>query len=131
MRDLDVSVRVLVDGKCIDYAHRVALSEAFQLGDDLAMEVWLAEAKDEQLYRANRHISIPSVVDVQHHARLRTRAGIQTRFRSPLAGYTRVAWAQPRMNCATVPGIALTWKSSVRQVGLTIILQSPGAQPIA
>ena len=44
----------------------VSLSQPFQLLDDLTVEVRLAEAEHEQLYRANSHISIPSVVDLQN-----------------------------------------------------------------
>jgi hypothetical protein len=37
--DLDLALRILVDGERVDHAHAVALAQALELGDDLAAEV--------------------------------------------------------------------------------------------
>src|SRR5213079_2074253 len=88
MSNLDAAIRVLVHGQRIDHTHRIARPQPLQLGDDLTVEVRLAKTQDEQLYRANSHHSIPSLVDSLNHSR--RRAGTGTRSRSPLARYTQV-----------------------------------------
>src|SRR5947208_423379 len=42
--DLELPARVLVDHERVDHAHRARLVEAFEVGDDLAMEVRVIEA---------------------------------------------------------------------------------------
>ena len=55
MLDLDLAGGVLVDGQRVDHAHRVALAQTLELGDDLAVEIGLCEAQHDQLDRSNRH----------------------------------------------------------------------------
>ena len=55
MRDLDLSVGVLVHRERIDDAHRVALLQALELGDDLAVELGMAEAQHDELNGTDRH----------------------------------------------------------------------------
>ena len=55
VRDLDLAVGVLVDGQRVDHAHRVALAQPLELGDDLAVEVGVLEAQHDQLNRSDRH----------------------------------------------------------------------------
>ena len=54
--DLDLALGVLVDGQCVDHAHRVALTQPLELGDDLAVEVGVLEAEHDQLNWSNRHL---------------------------------------------------------------------------
>ena len=60
MLDLDVARGVLVDGQRVDDADGVALAQALELGDDLAVEIRLLEAQHDQLDRANCHAFSPS-----------------------------------------------------------------------
>ena len=55
MLDADLAVGVLVDGQCVDDAHRVARAQTLELGDDLAVEIRAVEAQHEQLDGSNRH----------------------------------------------------------------------------
>src|SRR6185369_15433297 len=55
MLDLDLAVRVLVDRERVDHAHRVALTQPFELGDDLAVELGMVKAQHDELDRSNRH----------------------------------------------------------------------------
>ena len=53
--DLDLAVGVLVDGERVDDAHRVALAQPLELGDDLAVEVGVVEAQNDQLDGSDCH----------------------------------------------------------------------------
>ena len=55
MLDLELPLPVLVDGECIDHAHGVALPEALELRDHLALEMRIHETQDQQLHRTDRH----------------------------------------------------------------------------
>ena len=55
--DLDLSVRVPVHRERVDHAHRVALTQALELGDGLAVELRMLEAEHNQLHRADSHRS--------------------------------------------------------------------------
>ena len=55
MRDLHLAVGVLVHRERIDDAHRVALLQALELGDDLAVELGVAEAEHDELNGTDRH----------------------------------------------------------------------------
>src|SRR5215217_2023809 len=55
MLDLDLAVGVLVHGKRVDHAHRVARAKPLELRDDLAVEVRLVEAQDDELHWSYRH----------------------------------------------------------------------------
>ncbi len=59
MRDLDLAVGVLVDRERVDHAHGVALPELLELGDDLAVELWVLEAEHDQLHRPDGHGAPP------------------------------------------------------------------------
>src|SRR5204862_4878995 len=45
----------LVHRERVDDAHRVALAQALELGDDLAVELGVIEPEDDELYRPDRH----------------------------------------------------------------------------
>ena len=63
--DLDVAVRVLVDGERVDHAHRVALAQLLELRDDLAVELRVREPEDDELNRSDCHtVSFGLVVPV-------------------------------------------------------------------
>src|SRR6266581_4191799 len=53
----DLSLGVLVDGQRVDHAHGVALAQPFELGDDLAVELGMAEAENNELNRSYCHAS--------------------------------------------------------------------------
>ena len=55
MLDLELAVRVLIDGQRVDHAHRVAFAEPFQFVDDLTVEVGMVEPQHDELHRPNRH----------------------------------------------------------------------------
>ena len=55
MQNLDLSLRVLVHGEGVDYAYGVGLSQALQLGDDLAVELRVLETEHDQLDRSDGH----------------------------------------------------------------------------
>jgi hypothetical protein len=55
--DLDLSVRILVHRERVYHAHRVALTQALELGDDLAVELRMLEAEHNQLHRSDGHRS--------------------------------------------------------------------------
>src|SRR3954451_12381215 len=55
MHDLDLAGHVLVHGEGVDDAHRVALPQALELGDDLAMELGMLEPEHDELYWSNGH----------------------------------------------------------------------------
>ena len=55
MRDLDLSVGVLVHRQRVDHAHRVALTQALELLDDLAVELRVVEAQHDELDWSDRH----------------------------------------------------------------------------
>ena len=57
MRDLDLSVGVLVHRERVDHAHRVAFPQALQLGDDLAVKLRVLEPEHDELNRSNGHFS--------------------------------------------------------------------------
>src|SRR5207248_3412359 len=57
MLNLDLSVDVLVDRERVDHAHGVALAQPFELGDDLAVELGLAETQNNELNRSDWHVS--------------------------------------------------------------------------
>ena len=57
MLDLDLAVGVLVDRQRVDHAHRVALAQPLELGDDLAVKLGMLEAEHDQLDRSDRHRS--------------------------------------------------------------------------
>ena len=57
MLHLDLAVRVLVDGQRVDHAHGVALTQPFELGDDLAVELRVAEAENNELNWSDCHAS--------------------------------------------------------------------------
>ena len=60
---LDLSVRVLVDGQRVDDAHGVALAQPLELGDDLAVELGMAEAENYELNWSDCHVvSLQSTV---------------------------------------------------------------------
>jgi hypothetical protein len=55
VRNLDLPVGVLVHRERIDDAHRVALLQALELGDDLAVELRMAEPEHDELNGTDRH----------------------------------------------------------------------------
>ena len=55
MRHLDLAGRILVNGQRVDDAYRITLPQPLQLGDDLAVEVGVAEAEHDQLHRSDGH----------------------------------------------------------------------------
>jgi hypothetical protein len=55
MFDLERAGRILVDGQRVDHAHHVALPQAIELGDHLAVEVGVVEAQYEELNRPRSH----------------------------------------------------------------------------
>jgi len=57
MLHLDLSVNVLVDRQRVDHAHGVALAQPFELGDDLAVELGMTEAENNELNRSDCHVS--------------------------------------------------------------------------
>src|SRR5439155_23366960 len=57
MLNLDLSVDVLVDRERVDHAHGVALAQPFELGDDLAVELGMAETQNNELNRSDCHVS--------------------------------------------------------------------------
>ena len=71
MHHLDLSVGVLMHRKRIDDAHRVALAQALELLDDLAVEIRVAESQDYELNRTDCHVS-PLVANRAPGARCRT-----------------------------------------------------------
>ncbi len=54
--DLDLAVGVLEDGERVDHAHGVALLQAFQLLDDLTVEVRVLKTQDDELHRSDCHV---------------------------------------------------------------------------
>src|SRR3954449_3945103 len=54
---LDRSCRVLVHRERVDHAHGVALAQALELGDDLAVELRMLEPEHDQLHRSDSHRS--------------------------------------------------------------------------
>src|SRR5215208_2608391 len=62
MRDLDLALGVLVYRERIDHAHRVALLQALQFGDDVAVELWVLEAEHDELNRPDGHGPSSSIV---------------------------------------------------------------------
>ena len=52
MLHLDLSGGILVNRESVDYAHRLAVVQTLQLGDDLAVEVRVLEAEHEELNRS-------------------------------------------------------------------------------
>jgi hypothetical protein len=50
-----LAVGVLVDGQRVDHADRAAGMEPLQFGDDLPVEVGVAEPQRDELYRTNCH----------------------------------------------------------------------------
>jgi hypothetical protein len=62
--DLQLPFRVLVDGERVDHAHRVALPQLLQLGDDLAVELRVVEPEDYELNRSDCHALsfLPSLI---------------------------------------------------------------------
>src|SRR6185312_9326390 len=52
---LDLAVGVLVYGQGVDHPYRVALAQAFQLLDDLPVEVRVVEPENDQLDRSDGH----------------------------------------------------------------------------
>ena len=76
VRDLDLSVGVLVHGERVDDAHRVALLQALELGDDLAVELGVAEAEHDELNGPDGHGCSFSLREAGHfHARPAPRSG--------------------------------------------------------
>ncbi len=65
--DLDLPVGVLVHGERVDHADGVALAQALELGDDLAVELGVLEAQHDQLDRSDGHLS-SSLVWVRYDA---------------------------------------------------------------
>src|SRR4051794_34916006 len=61
MRDLDLSVRVLVDGERVDDAHRAARLQTLQLGDDLTVKLRVLEAEHNELNRPYCHVCVSSI----------------------------------------------------------------------
>src|SRR4051794_40231609 len=55
VHDLDLSVGVLVHGERVDDADGVALAELLELADDLAVEVRVTEAQDDELNWSDGH----------------------------------------------------------------------------
>ena len=55
MLDLDLSLGVLVDGERVDHADGVALTQALELGDDLAAEVRVLESEHDELNWSDCH----------------------------------------------------------------------------
>ena len=61
MLDLDLAAGVLIDGQRVDHTYGVALAQALELGDDLAVKIGLLEAQHDQLDGADCHAFSPSV----------------------------------------------------------------------
>jgi hypothetical protein len=60
---LDLSLGVLVDRQRVDHAHGVALAQPLELGDDLAVELGVAEAENYELNWSDCHVvSLQSTV---------------------------------------------------------------------
>ena len=57
--DLELTVGVLVDGQRIDHPNRVAVPQPLQFGDDLAVEVRVAEPQHDELHGSNGHVVPP------------------------------------------------------------------------
>ena len=71
VRHLDLSGGVLVNRKRVDDAHRVALAQALELLDDLAVELGMVEPEDDELdwsdghlhsFRCSHGVSIPQAM---------------------------------------------------------------------
>src|SRR5512132_1838460 len=62
----DLSVRVLVDHERVDHANRVITPQPLELVDDLALEIGLVEPQGDQLYRSDRHLTPPSIINSHH-----------------------------------------------------------------
>src|SRR5207237_233875 len=56
VRDLELAGCVLVHGKRVDHAHRVALTQTLELGLDLPVELRVSESEHDQLHRPDCHI---------------------------------------------------------------------------
>src|SRR5262249_26007750 len=57
MLDLELPVRILVDGYRVDDTHRVALPQPFEFGDYLSVKVRVIEPEHDELHRSDRHIT--------------------------------------------------------------------------
>jgi hypothetical protein len=53
--DLQLAVRVLVDGQRVDDAYRVAFTQPFEFGDHLAVKVRVVEPENDELNRSDCH----------------------------------------------------------------------------
>src|SRR5262245_29699535 len=53
--DLDLTAGVLVDSQCVDHPYGVALAKPLELGDDLAVEVWVSKPEHDELNRSYGH----------------------------------------------------------------------------
>ena len=62
--DLEFALGILVDGQRVDDPDHVALAEPFEFGDDLAVEVRLAESQHDELYRPDGHETPPLLADL-------------------------------------------------------------------
>src|SRR3954449_5544240 len=85
MHDLDLAGHVLVHGERVDDAHRVALPQALELGDDLAVELRMLETEHDELYWANGHGSpfgrVTTACDVVVEAVRQARGEVPRRLR--------------------------------------------------
>jgi hypothetical protein len=59
MRHLNLPLGVFVDGQGVDHPDGVAVAQPLQLGDDLAVEVRVVEAQDDELHRSDGHTFCP------------------------------------------------------------------------
>src|SRR4051812_2215831 len=92
MHDLDLAGHVLVHGERVDDAHRVALPQALELGDDLAVELRMLEPEHDELYWSNGHGSpfgrVITACDVVVEAVRQARAEVPLRLpRSPASDW--------------------------------------------
>src|SRR5256885_13330718 len=106
MHDLDLAGHVLVHGERVDDAHRVALPQALELGDDLAVELRMLEPEHDELYWSNGHGSpfgrVITACDVVVEAVRHARGEVPRRLR---AVRPQTRWRGPEGEAA-LPGLA-------------------------
>ena len=133
--DLDLSVGVLVHRQRVDHAHGVALAQALELLDDLAVELGVAEAEHDELNWSDCHVlslrsTVPwarplSLVERLHAS---STPGVNTKHRAPRGSRPRTRSGREPLNEAV--GVQRLLRSNWMMCGLlpTITLGSGSNQ---
>src|SRR4051794_3614959 len=128
MHDLDLAGHVLVHGQGVDDAHRVALPQALELGDDLAVELRMLEPEHDELYWSNGHGSpfgrVITACDVVEAVR-QARGEVPRRLREVRP---QIGWRDPDAEVA-LAGLALAEVAHERQERPELSAAGPAGRP--